>query len=317
MVASSSECLKIEHAAFEPGLIQTVNSLVGDRVRRDVSAASLTTFSIGGSLAALITVESVEELRQVLSLLYREGQSVRMLGFGSNLLVSDAGVSGWVIKLGPQFREVREESEGTFFLGGAASLMSLSRKISDEGYAGFEFAAGIPASVGGAAFMNAGAHGADIGSRIVSVSGVLPNGEAYEWQGEELPWCYRFSGLPLGVVVTSIRVRLTPGDRHAIAKACAENLAHRRATQPLSLSSAGSVFKNPSPEQTAGRLLEAAGLKGCSVGGASVSMLHANWIVNPEKRASAADVRELIQRCIAQVKEQSGIELEPEVKIWE
>lgn len=317
MVASESQLCHSAETFPEPALLSAVRALVGERIRLNVPASSLTTFAIGGPLSVVVTVESAEELQSVLSLLHREGQIVRVLGFGSNLLVADAGVRSWVVRLGPQFRGVQKESGDTFLLGGAGSLMSFSRKISEDGYSGFEFAAGIPASIGGAAFMNAGAHGAEIGGRIIEVHGVLPDGERYDWRGQDLPWRYRNSGLSSGVVVTAIRVRLTAGDREAIARACADNLSHRRSTQPLALPSAGSVFKNPSSEVPAGKLLDAAGLKGMQVGGAAVSTLHANWIVNPEKRATAADVRELIQRCAREVRERAGVVLEPEIKVWE
>jgi UDP-N-acetylmuramate dehydrogenase len=302
--------------SFNPALSAAVSSLVGDRIRLDVPASSMTTFGIGGTLRALVTVESVQELGALRRLLRDEGQRVYIIGFGSNLLIGDRGLHGWVIRLGAQFRAVEQCGDSEFALGGAVSLMSVSRKISEEGFSGLEFAAGIPASLGGAVFMNAGAHGSEIGSRIVSVTGVLPDGSVHEWRGDELPWMYRFSGLSEGVVVTSARLKLAAGDRNAIAKACADNLAHRRKTQPLSLPSAGSVFKNPEPSRPAGLILEQAGLKGLAVGGAMVSELHANWIVNPEKRASASDVRSLIELCTARVREHSGVVLHPEIKMW-
>ncbi len=313
ILASSSEQMG---QRFNTDLVSVVSAMVEGRVRLDVPASSITTFAIGGPLRALVTVESASELQAVLSLLRREGQRVFVVGFGSNLVISDDGLNGWIIRLGSGFRAVEAYSEGEFAVGGAASLMSLSRKLSEEGFSGLEFAAGIPASFGGAIFMNAGAHGSEIGSRIIAVSGVMPDGTEHQWKGNDLPWRYRCSGLPEGVVVTGAVVRLARGDRETIAKACADNLAHRRATQPLALPSAGSVFKNPEPSRPAGMVLEQAGLKGTTVGGAQVSTLHANWIVNPERRASAADVRELIELCAARVREHSGIELHPEVKLW-
>jgi len=194
--------------------------------------------------------------------------------------------------------------------------MSLARKLSDDGFSGLEFAAGIPASIGGATFMNAGAHGSEICERIFQVRGVLPDGSQRTWRREELPWRYRWSGLPAGVTVTSIELELVEGDKATIARACSAHLSERRARQPLSMPSAGSVFKNPSPTEPAGRVLEGAGLKGHRIGGAVVSELHANWIVNPEKQATAADVAQLIDYCRSRVREHSGIELEPEVKLW-
>jgi UDP-N-acetylmuramate dehydrogenase len=302
---------------FNSSLIPKVMELVSGRVREAVLANTLTTFSIGGALRALVTVESERELQTVRALLSREGQPVEVLGFGSNLLVSDSGIDSWVIKLGTGFRSVEEHGDGSCLLGGSVSLMAASRRVSGEGLSGLEFAAGIPASLGGAVFMNAGAHGGEIAERIVRVRGVLPNGKLGEWSQGELPWRYRSSGLPAGVIVTSVELRLVPGDKERIARACADNLAHRRRTQPLSLPSAGSVFKNPSQELPAGKVLEMAGCKGLSRGGARVSELHANWIVNPEKTASASDVIELVNECIERVAAHSGVRLEPEVRMWE
>jgi UDP-N-acetylmuramate dehydrogenase len=301
---------------IDPGLIPQVSALVSGRVREFVPAASLTTFAIGGALRALVSVESEAELQSVRALLGREGQPTEVLGFGSNLLVLDGGVSKWVLKLGGDLRVVEHLGNGRYRLGGAASLMALARRISGEGFSGLEFAAGIPASIGGAVFMNAGAHGAELGSRIVSIRGVLPNGEFHEWHRDELPWSYRRSGLPYGAVVSAVEIQLVSGDRDVITKTLSDNLAHRKRTQPLSLPSAGSVFKNPSLELPAGRVLEIAGLKGAKSGGAQVSELHANWIVNPEKRASAADVLDLIRECTERAASHSGIRLEPEVRIW-
>lgn len=302
--------------SFNPLLLPRVSELVSGRVREEVAAASMTTIAVGGALRALVTVESVTELRAVRALLAAEGQATEVLGFGSNLLVSDSGVDSWVIKLGSEFRSVAPRGSGRYRISGAASLMAVARRMSEEGLSGLEFAAGIPASVGGAVFMNAGAHGAEIGERIVSVQGVLPDGRLCEWSREQLLWRYRSSGLPSGVVVTSVELQFVPGDRGAIARACAENLAHRRRTQPLTLPSAGSVFKNPSPNMPAGRVLEMAGVKGLRSGGAQVSELHANWIVNPEKTASASNVLELIKECVERAASESGVHLEQEVRMW-
>lgn len=311
----------MENSAVSPSddsaLLQAVERIVGNRVRQGVVAASLTTFAIGGPLDYLVTVESLEELQQVVALISAAGQTLRVIGFGSNLLVPDAGLRGWVIKLGNAFRQIERSSAGDLVVPAAASLMALSRKVSDEGLSGLEFAAGIPASLGGAIFMNAGAHGAEIGERVVEVTGVLTDGSLYTWSRDDLPWRYRSSGLPSGVIVTSASLQLVEGDREEIAKKCAQNLAHRRATQPLSLPSAGSVFKNPRSDLSAGRVLEEAGLKGVSVGGAMVSPLHANWIVNPERRASARDVADLIELCRSQAQARVGVSLEVEVRLWD
>ncbi len=302
--------------SFNPSLIPRVAELVAGRVSEAVSAANMTTFSIGGALRAVVTVETEHELQLVLALLAQEKQPVAVVGFGSNLLVSDSGLNTWVIKLGAGFRTIQEIGSGLYQLGGSVSLMAASRRVSGEGFSGLEFAAGIPASIGGAAYMNAGAHGGEMAQRIVRIRAILPDAQVCEWSRNELPWGYRSSGLPQGAVVTLVELRLVPGDRNRIALACADNLAHRRRTQPLSLPSAGSVFKNPAPDLPAGMVLEIAGCKGLRRGGAQVSDLHANWIVNPEKTASATDVVALINECIERAANSYGVRLEPEVRMW-
>lgn len=302
--------------SFNPELLPAVRALVSGRVRQAVPASSVTTMAVGGPLGAVVTVESEVELVSVREFLAQEEQSVDVLGFGSNVLVSDAGLKSWVLTLGSNFRNVSSGENGCYILSSAVSLMSVARKFSGEGLAGLEFAAGIPASVGGAVWMNAGAHGDEIGERVVRVRGVLPDGQMCEWSRDELPWSYRSSGLPSGTIVTAVEISLVAGDRKRIANLCAQNLAHRRATQPLSLPSAGSIFKNPTPTTPAGLLLERAGLKGLRRGGAQVSELHANWIVNPEKKAQAAEVGALIAECIKRAETNSGVRLQPEVRMW-
>lgn len=304
-------------SAHGASLVCAVEQIVGARLRSGVVASSLTTFSVGGPIDYLVTVESVEELQRVVALLSSEGQSIRVIGFGSNLLVADAGLRGWVVRLGSAFRQVERSASGELVVSGSASLMAVSRTVSNEGLSGLEFAAGIPASLGGAMYMNAGAHGSEIGDLVVRLTGVLADGTLHTWSRNELPWRYRSSGLPAGVIVTSATLKLVEGDRAGIARRCAENLAHRRATQPLSLPSAGSVFKNPRADLPAGRVLEESGLKGLAVGGALVSPLHANWIVNPDKRASALDVKSLIRQCQAEAQARFGVSLDVEIRVWE
>lgn len=312
----NSEAAVFSEQIFDESLIPEISSLVAGRLREDLLGSTLTTFGVGGPIRAVVTVESEGELSQVLKALSQAGQPVRTIGNGSNILVGDNGLREWVLRLGAAFRATTKQSSGKVEVGAAASLMTVARRFSDEGLSGLEFAAGIPASVGGAIFMNAGAHGSEICSAVVRVDGVMPDGSVRSWARGELPWRYRFSGLPQGVTVTKTVLSLVEGDRELIAKSCADHLAERRARQPLALPSAGSVFKNPKPDLTAGMVLEAAGLKGVRVGGAVVSGLHANWIVNPERRASAADVSNLIELCKSRVYEHSGVRLETEVKLW-
>jgi UDP-N-acetylmuramate dehydrogenase len=315
-MAMSVPLASFTNTPFDERLIPVVQELVVAPIRENVPGSSLTTFAIGGAVRAVVIVESAEELSKVLALLSGEGQAYRVIGNGSNVLFGDEPLALWIITLGGGFRRVETLSRGELEVFGAVPLMSFARKVSDDGLSGLEFAAGIPASIGGAVFMNAGAHGSEICSRIVEVRGVLADGTGVVWRRDDLPWRYRHSGLPLGSVVTSVRLSLAEGDKATISERCAHNLAERRARQPLSLPSAGSVFKNPSPDLPAGMLLERIGMKGFVVGGAMISELHANWIVNPKREAAANDVVALIEACKAKALAEAGIVLEPEVRLW-
>ena len=191
--------------------------LVADRLKEHVPGSELTTYGIGGPVRALLTIESADELAAVSALLWREGQATRIVGRGSNCLIADSGLDEWVLRLGAGFRSVESCGSGELRVGGAAALMNLARRVSDDGMSGLEFAAGIPASLGGAAFMNAGAHGAELSERVVRLEGVLPDGAPRVWGRDELPWRYRHSGLPEGAVVTAVVLKLVDGDTKKIS----------------------------------------------------------------------------------------------------
>ncbi len=302
---------------FNSALLPSVEKIVRGRVVRDVQGKTLTTFSIGGPCRAVVTVDNDTELQALLQLLHAEQQSIVTLGFGSNVLIPDSGVHGWVIRLGGKFRTSRSICQETFCFGAGASLMRESRRMSKEGFSGLEFAAGIPGSFGGGVYMNAGAHGAEIGERVDLIRGFSKEGKYCELQGDDLAWNYRHSGLPSSLIVTEVVMSLVRGDRDRINANCLNNLAHRKATQPLSMPSAGSVFKNPSPTLSAGRVLEEVGMKGVAIGDVRISELHANWIVNPSKQGTARHVQELITYCKDQAQQLAGVTLEPEIRLWE
>jgi UDP-N-acetylmuramate dehydrogenase len=302
---------------FNSTLLPSVKKIVGDRVANNVQGKTLTTFSIGGPCRAVVTVDNEQELQALLQFLHGEQQSVVTLGFGSNVLIPDGGVHGWVIRLGGNFRRSRKVCSDTFCFGAGASLMRESRTMSKEGFSGLEFAAGIPGSFGGGVYMNAGAHGSEISERVSFVRGFFKDGKYCELRGDDLTWNYRCSGLPSSFIVTEVVMSLMHGDRDRINANCLNNLAHRKATQPLSMPSAGSVFKNPSPTLSAGRVLEEVGMKGVAIGDVSISDLHANWIVNPSKRGTARHVQELITYCRNQAEQLAGVILEPEIRLWE
>jgi len=281
------------------------------QVRLQEPLAPYTTWKIGGPADALIVPENRRELACALELLRRHGVPWQVLGRGSNTLVSDKGVRGAVIKLGEGFDEVR--FEGAAVTAGASfSFIKLSVLAGKEGLTGLEFAGGIPGTVGGAVYMNAGAHGSDVSRIFQSADIVWEDGSVAVLGAEEMAFSYRHSVLHdrRGIVTRAV-FRLRPGNRTEIAAAMASYKDRRRRTQPLQEPTCGSVFRNP-PGDHAARLIEAAGLKGMREGGAQVSDVHANFIVNLGG-ATAEDVLTLIGKIQRTIEAKNGIRLVPEV----
>lgn len=276
--------------------------------------APYTTWKIGGPADVLLIPQSKEKLVETIRILHEQGQTWTVLGRGSNMLVSDKGIRGFVIKLGPALETLRFEG-ATVVAGGAYSFIKLSVMAGKEGLTGLEFAGGIPGSVGGAVYMNAGAHGSDVSRILKRVELVLENGELATLQQDQLEYAYRHSVLhqKLRGIVTEAVFELQYGDRNEIAGAMAAYKARRMRTQPLQLACAGSVFRNPEGHFAA-KLIEEAGLKGFRVGGAEVSPLHANFIVNTGQ-ATAFDVLSLMEEVQRVVREKYGVQLIPEVLV--
>ncbi len=293
---------------------RTVADRLRDRitgsVTTDASLAPFTTFRVGGPADVLVEAESEEDLRAVAET--RGDLDVAIVGRGSNLLVSDDGFRGIAVRLGRAFRDhTRDGSD--LRLGGAVYLPAAARLTSRLGLTGFEFAAEIPATFGGAVRMNAGAHERCIADVLRTARVVdLATGDARDVGVDELAYGYRHSSLGPHDVVTAGTLRLEPGDPGKIGRRIAGLLRWRREHQPPGRS-AGSVFKNP-PGDSAGRLIDAAGAKGKRVGGAEVSSRHANFIVADPTGATATDVWTLIVRLRDLVRDHAGIVLEPEVR---
>lgn len=283
---------------------------------KDVPGSKCTTFSIGGRIARWCELDSVDELRLLLSFLDGEGERYRLIGAGSNILIPDEGIADWIVRLGRAFKYCEKAGQSSFVVGAATGLMSLSRALSDDGFSGLEFASGIPGTVGGAIAMNAGAHGSCMADLVSRIRILGPDGEIADLEAKDVAFSYRSCSLPKGSTVLSAHLRLKEADRNDTRERRRLMLEERRSRQPLQYPSAGSVFRNPSPVRPAGRLIEEAGLKGMRVGGAEISTLHANWIINPEKKAKAAEVRELMELCRTRVFENSGLRLEPEIILW-
>jgi len=285
----------------------------GDRVKSDFPLAALTSFRIGGPAALYLEPESEFDLAAAGEAALAGGIQVVVLGKGSNVLVSDEGFPGLVLRLGRGFRWAARDGE-RLTAGGAMPLPALAGVALRHALSGIEFGIAIPASVGGAIRMNAGAHGremADVLDRVHVYR--LEKGGSETLAADEVGFAYRRTSLPADAVVTGGAVRLVAADALAIREGMDEARDWRRRTQPVAEPNCGSVFTNP-PGDHAARLIEAAGGKGVRVGGAAVSSKHANFIV-AEPGASAADVAGLIRRIQTLVERSTGVHLEPEVKL--
>ena len=287
---------------------------LGCEVRTDEPMKLHTSFRIGGTADLFVTVQDEAQLSEVLALANREGIPVFVLGNGSNLLVSDKGIRGIVLRLGGAFGEIRMNSDGTLHCGAGAQLSRLCAFALEHSLTGLEFAWGIPGSCGGAAFMDAGAYGGEMKDVVVSCEHVaLATGERGLFTGDALDFGYRRSVYSDGgYVITGINLRLEPGEKGAIRAKMDDFMGRRKNKQPLEFPSAGSVFKRPEG-YFAGGLIEQCGLKGAQEGGAQVSPKHAGFIVNVGG-ATCEDVLNLIARIQRTVKEQTGVDLECEVR---
>jgi UDP-N-acetylmuramate dehydrogenase len=284
----------------------------GARVRSAMPLAELTSFRIGGPADLFVAVEDETELMHAKAAAYRAGAPCFCLGAGTNLLVSDRGMRGLVVRLGEGFGKI-EIDDTRVTAGAAASFGKLVEDAVERGLAGLEFGEGIPGTVGGGLVMNAGAFGGEIAKVVTLVHGVTEAGEALALTRDDVKFAYRRTELPHHFIITRVDFQLGHGDREQLLARVAELRARRASRQPRGVPNAGSIFKNP-PGNFAGKLLEGAGLKGTRLGGAAFSEQHANFIVNLGG-AQAAEVRALIVMARVKVREQSGVLLEPEVRL--
>ena len=289
---------------------------LGKNVREQVLGSAVTNFAIGGPFQYLVELESIDNAAQILSAIHNEALVWRVLGAGSNLLVNDDGLSECILRLGRGLRYWNDLGSGRVEVGGAMPLISLSHDVSKQGLSGLEFAGGIPATLGGALRMNAGAHGSDMATILETVTIVTASGKIEELKTSELNYSYRHSEIPERGIVLKATLKLTPGDKDKILAERARHLAARKEAQPITLPSAGSVFKNPGGSDSAGILIEKCNLKGTVVGGAMISEKHGNWIVNHAGKASAQDVMACISLCQDAVNKEFNIKLEPEIIFW-
>jgi len=279
-------------------------------VRFNAQLKEYTSFHIGGPADVLAEPADVEDVARLAKQTHEQKLPIFVLG-GTNLLVRDKGIRGVVVSL-EKLRAIREEPGSVLYVEGGVGMPTLIGYAIRRSLAGLEWAAGIPGTVAGCVVMNAGTRLGEMKDSVKAVRMVSPNGALIDCPAEAIDFRYRRATLPPGVVV-GVWLQLRPGVRADIEKVVKDYLHYRRHTQPLTLPSAGCVFKNP-PNDSAGRVVEAAGLKGTSVGDAQVSTKHANFIVN-QGHASAADVLSLIKKVRARIARTMGVKLELELKV--
>lgn len=288
------------------------NVIAKDSILIDEPMSRHTTFRVGGPADFFVTPKAKEEVRDVIRICKEAGMPYYIIGNGSNLLVSDAGYRGVIVQIYKEMNEVKVEGDLVKAQAGAL-LSGIAAKALGAELTGFEFASGIPGTIGGACVMNAGAYGGEMKDVLESVTVLTGEGKIIELGRNELELGYRTSVIAKkGYIVLGAVLKLERGDGEKI-KTYMDELKEKRVTkQPLEYPSAGSTFKRPEG-YFAGKLIEDAGLRGFQIGGAQVSEKHCGFVINRD-HATAADIMELMRQVQIRVKENSGVDLEPEVK---
>ena len=294
---------------------EALRKLGGPKIHFDCPMHGYTTFRIGGKAQALFLAERRDELQAVVSFLGQEGVPYIVVGKGSNLLVRDEGFDGVFLMLRGELAGVEKDQRGEYRLlaGGGLGIPELLSVCRRESFAGLEFLAGIPGTVGGAVAMNAGAWGQEIEGLVRDLEILTPQADFTVQDRSTLTFLYRSLAIPEGSIIVKVAFILKQGSPERINQNMADYRAQRRQTQPLDAASAGSVFKNP-PGDHAAILIEGVGLKGKRIGGAMISPKHANFIVNTGG-ATAKDVLALIKLAQARVEQETGARLELELKV--
>ena len=300
-------------------LIKEIEKLDIGKVDKNVEIAKHTTYKVGGEAKAFVYPKDVKSLVKLIRFLKANDIKYKVLGSGSNVLFSDKKYDGVIIKLS-QFDDIEFLSNNRIRVGAGYSLIKLAYLTAKKSLTGLEFAAGIPGTVGGAVFMNAGAYKSDMGYVVQSVRVLTPELEIITLENKEMGFHYRTSYLqkhPDYICLDAI-LKLQKGKREAIEEVIKDRKMRRMASQPLEYPSAGSVFRNPEDADPAGKLIEDLGLKGKSIGGARVSEKHANFIIN-YNNATGKDLKELIELVHEQVKEKYNLDLKVEQEFvnWE
>jgi UDP-N-acetylmuramate dehydrogenase len=302
------------NAAFDPVAIGTaIQRRIGVKTSRDEPLARFTTMRVGGPADLFATVHNVHELRAIVRFARSRDVALTVLGRGSDVVIADAGIRGLVVQNRAEGSRIDAEA-ATYVAESGVPMARAATETQKAGLTGLEFGLAIPGTVGGAVWANAGAHENDVAAIIDHADVLLADASEARLAAADLALSYRdsrFKAQPADVVL-SAAFRLEPADPPTIAARLDEIRRWRREHQPLGIPSAGSAFRNP-PGDSAGRLIDAAGLKGFRVGGAAISEKHANFIVNDQK-GTAADVRAVLDRAMDEVARQFGVELIPEIE---
>lgn len=293
-------------------ILDELTRIAPDQVLADEPMARHTSFGLGGPADLFVEPSDASTFRACVDYLAAAGVPVTLLGRGTNVLVRSGGVEGAVLVGSRAFAEIDHDGE-TVRAGSGVGLPRLLTYCADNGLSGLEGLAGIPGSVGGAVVTNAGSFGVSVSELLTGVTVSTAGGSSTFVPRDELPMSYRRTELPEGALVETVELSLTPGDPDDIRAAVQETLERKWKTQPSGMRSAGCVFRNPEGD-AAGRLIDAAGLKGTRVGGAVISDLHANFILN-DRGATAEDVERLIELVRERVAEVAGVTLELEVMV--
>jgi UDP-N-acetylmuramate dehydrogenase len=305
--------------ARDPGFAAAVRGAIRGLVRESESLARYSTYRIGGP-ATVVLPASGEDVGTAIRMAHEEGIPWFALGLGSNILLPDEGLDALVVRLGKGMDRLDRDGD-RWVIGAGLPAPLAARRTAAAGFAGLHIFVGVPGTVGGGVYMNAGCHGGDWSEVVETVTVIDESGRDAVLPRAEVPFTYRRSGLDRRVVVETA-VRLRPEEQHRLDEQIAEMFEWRQQGTPFNQPCCGSVFKNPhgpswkqeGGPRTAGQLVEAAGLKGLRVGGAEVSPMHANYFVNTGE-ATAADVRGLMVEVQRRVEQAFGARLEPEVKI--
>lgn len=291
---------------------QLINCIDKERVLLDEPMKQHTTFRVGGNADYFVMPQSAEEVKNIVALCKEADMPYYILGNGSNLLVGDKGYRGVIIQIYKEMNHIRIDGDKVIAQAGAL-LSRVGTATLEAELTGFEFAAGIPGTVGGAVFMNAGAYGGEMKDIIANATVLTQDGDIVTINKEDLELGYRTSVIAKkGYVVLEAEYQLQKGDKEAIRARMDELKVQRVTKQPLEYPSAGSTFKRPEG-YFAGKLIQDAGLRGFQVGGAQVSEKHCGFVINKDQ-ATAADIQELMRQVSDKVMQEFGVKLEPEVK---